>query len=440
MTLRLRAASATDVGNVRPNNQDDLLIVENHLYVVADGMGGHVAGEVASREAVEAMLDGYEETGSADDVRQAVRLANGAVWKRGTDDPAYRGMGTTVTAVAVVEADKLAIANVGDSRTYLLRNGELMPLTQDHSFVQEAVRSGQMTTTQAESHPRRSQLTRALGVSEDVDVDVDLLEPLTGDRLLLCSDGLWDEVGDDLIQMVLANHPDPEEATAKLVLWAKEAGGRDNVTVIVLDVLDGAEESRAIAAGAALDRAGDPATATSPTGVGTKVLADTEVASPSGSRLAADTSLMVPTPPPASRPRLVTWRVVTFVVVLLGVLGVAVVVVARSGPAWVVGLDGNAVVIREGDKVVERTALEVNQLPRTFQDELAQGQRVDDRADAEAYVAGLTRRALQEGTLTQGAGVVVTTTLPAAGPGTGTAPAPPPVPPGGATNSSVVGP
>ena len=183
MSLRLEAATASDVGNLRDNNQDDLLVVDGALFVVADGMGGHVAGEVASREAVDTMRSAYGSPGSSDDLRQAVRQANAAVWQRGEDDPSYRGMGTTVTAVAVLDGDRLAVANVGDSRTYLLRDHELVQLTQDHSFVQEAVRSGQLTRTQAESHPRRSQLTRALGVADDVEVDVEELEPRTGDRI-----------------------------------------------------------------------------------------------------------------------------------------------------------------------------------------------------------------------------------------------------------------
>ncbi len=448
MSLRLRAGAATDVGNIRDNNQDDLLIVDDAIYVVADGMGGHVAGEVASQEAVQALRDAYAAPGTTDDVRQAVRLANGAVWKRGTDDPSYRGMGTTVTAVAVVDDDKLAVANVGDSRTYLLRDGELVQLTEDHSFVQEAVRSGQLTRSQAESHPRRSQLTRALGVGDDVEVDVDVLEPRTGDRLLLCSDGLWDEVGDEVISMVLSNHDDPKEAASKLVLWAKEAGGRDNITVIVLDVVDGAEDARARAASAALDAAGDPRTATSR--AGTTLLADPDGdgSSASGaqggydpparwSTQRADTSLMAAAPaPPAERTRLITWRVVAFLVGLFAVLGAAAVVVIRSGPAWTVALDGNAVVVKEGNQIRERTPLQVNQLPPRIQEELARGKRVDDRTDAQEYVDGITRTALAERTLTPGAGVVVTTTSPT------TAPVPPP--PGGAptgpSGTSLVGP
>ena len=450
MSLRLRAGAATDVGNIRDNNQDDLLIVDDAIYVVADGMGGHVAGEVASREAVEALRDAYAAPGTVDDVRQAVRLANGAVWKRGTDDPSYRGMGTTVTAVAVVDDDHLAIANVGDSRSYLLRDGELLQLTEDHSFVQEAVRSGQLTRSQAESHPRRSQLTRALGVGDDVEVDVDVLEPRTGDRLLLCSDGLWDEVGDEVISMVLGNHRDPDEAASKLVLWAKEAGGRDNITVIVLDVVDGGEDARARSASAALDDAGDRRTATSR--AGTTLLADPHADGSSArggyepparwSTQKTDTSLMAAAPaPPAPRGRLITWRVVAFLVVLLAVLGAAAVLVVRSGPAWTVALDGNDVVVKEGNQIRERTPLQVNQLPPRIQDELARGKRVDSRIEAQEYVDGITRTALAERTLIPGAGFVVTTTTPT------TAAVPPPPPPGaaptaatGPATTTVVGP
>lgn len=411
MSLRLRAAAASDVGRLRENNQDDLLIVDDALFVVADGMGGHVAGEVASREAVDAMRNAYAVPGSMGDVRQAVRLANGAVWQRGDEDPSYRGMGTTVTAVAVVEGGRLAVANVGDSRTYLLRDDELVQLTKDHSFVQEAVRSGQLTRAQAESHPRRSQLTRALGVGDDVEVDVDLLEPLTGDRLLLCSDGLWDEVGDELIARVLTNHADPGDAASQLVMWANEAGGRDNITVIVVDVLDGDQQSRAVAASAALEEAGETSAGGSAAGGGAPAAgfeppARWKAPSTSGTQ---DRSLMQAAgpPPDSARPRLLTWRVLAFVVVLLGVLAAAAVIVSRGGPAWAVGLDGNDVVVRRGSTLVERKPLQVNQLPAAVRTELAQGKRMGDRAEAERYVDGITRTALRDGTITPGAGVVV---------------------------------
>lgn len=419
MTLRLRAAAATDVGNIRENNQDDLLIVEDALYVVADGMGGHVAGEVASREAVEAIQAAFSSPGSSDDLRQAVRTANGAVWKRGADEPSYRGMGTTVTAVAVVDEDKLAVANVGDSRTYLLRNDELHQLTQDHSFVQEAVRSGQLTRAQAESHPRRSQLTRALGVSDDVDVDIEVIEPLSGDRLLLCSDGLWDEVGDELIAMVLSGRRDPEEAASELVRWAKEAGGRDNITVIVIDVVDGGEAARAVAASAALDRSGDKQTATSRPAAATATLPveddEPQVGSPTGrwaqrpdGSLMQSANPLAATPAESPRSRLVTWRVVLFVAALLAVLGTAAVIVSRGGTAWAVTLDGNTVVVKEGDQIREATPLQLNQMPPDIRSELLQGRRFEDRAAADAYVDGITRRALAAGTLQPPGAAVVT--------------------------------
>lgn len=454
MSIRLRAAAATDVGNIRDNNQDDLLIIDDALFVVADGMGGHVAGEVAAREAVDAMRDAFEAPGSTDDLRQAVRLANGAVWQRGADEPSYRGMGTTVTAVAVADGDKLAIANVGDSRTYLLRGGDLLQLTQDHSFVQEAVRSGQLTRAQAESHPRRSQLTRALGVGDDVDVDIDVLEPHTGDRLLLCSDGLWDEVGDELIAMVLGGRKEPEEAASELVRWAKEAGGRDNITVIVLDVVDGGETERGVAATAALVEAGentsaisrtdtaavtppaddDPARPERPFGAGSAAPVGRQDATAGWNRPVDGSLMQAGDGEPgrrsrSPRSRLVTWRVVAFLVVLLGVLAAAAVIVSRADPVWAVALDGNTVVVKEGDEIRERTPLQLNQLTPDVRMELLRGsgKRVQDRAAAAAYVDRIGLQAAQAGTLPLPDGAILGSTSstlvgnPGGPPGTGTA-------------------
>lgn len=435
VSLRVRAAAATDVGNIRDNNQDDLLVVEGALFVVADGMGGHVAGEVASREAVEAMRDAYDGPGSTEDLRQAVRRANQAVWRRGTDEPSYRGMGTTVTAVAVVEGDRLAVANVGDSRTYLLRDKELVQLTRDHSFVQEAVRSGQLTPAQAESHPRRSQLTRALGVGDDVDVDVEVVDPHTGDRLLLCSDGLWDEVGDELIAMVLGGRRDPEDAASELVRWAKEAGGRDNITVIVLEVVDGGETKRGAAASVALEEDGQAPTATSRRPPAASPAEKDEIPGPRAGRArTGEGSLMQSASSlPVARTRLVTWRVVAFVVVLVGVLAVAAVIVLRGGPAWAVTLDGTTVVVKEGNEIRETKALQASELPADIQEELRRGKRVDDRAAAEAYIDGITRQAVKAGTRPVPGGSLVTTTT-AAGAATTAAP-----PGAGLTASTVIG-
>ncbi len=220
-------------------------------------------------------------------------------------------------------------------------------------------------------------------------------------------------MGDDAITMVLTNHATPEGAAAQLVLWAKEAGGRDNITVIVLDVVDGGEGERGRTASADLAAAGEAPTAVS-------LAAEADVADfshePKPWQAPAapieDRSLMQPAPPApaARRSGLLTWRVVAFFVVLAGVLGVATVLVLRSGPVWSVALDGNDVVVKEGDTIRERKQLQVNQLPASVRNELAQGRRVADQADADRYVDGITRQAIAEGTLGIGAGVVVTTT------------------------------
>lgn len=235
--MRLRGAAATDVGLVRETNQDNYLLLES-LFAVADGMGGHAAGELASAQAVETLRElGIPSTPT--ELGEAVQAANRAVWQRGISEPAHAGMGTTVTAVALVddpdgEGKVLAVANVGDSRTYLLRKGKLSSLTRDHSWVQEMVRAGQITGAQAEQHPKRSTLTRALGIGGTVQVDVDVIDPEVDDRYLLCSDGLWDELTPTRIQALLETLDDPHEAAARLVSDALGAGGRDNVTVVVI--------------------------------------------------------------------------------------------------------------------------------------------------------------------------------------------------------------
>jgi protein phosphatase len=449
--MRLRAGSATDVGNVRSMNQDDLLITDGAIFAVADGMGGHASGEVASAEAVAALRHAYEESGSVDDVRRAVELANEAVYRRGSSEPQHAGMGTTLTLAAVVDGGRLAIANVGDSRTYLLRDGELVQLTLDHSFVQEAVRHGQLSPEEAEHHPRRNQLTRALGVQDDVQVDVDLLDPLTGDRLLLCSDGLWDELGDQAMASILKRLADPDAAAAELVRLAKEAGGRDNITVVVVDVVEASTADRGLAASAALAAEGEEATAEAKPG-------DTRPGAPADAVVDQRPRPVivepVHTPPPhppeavaaalKDKPRLLTWRVGAFGAALVVVVAVAAVVLARGGKAYAVGVDGSDVVIRKGQVVVERTPLKVEQVPVGYQSQLLRGHPADDLATAHAYVDGLARAAVAAGTLQPGggAGVVVSSTSSVAtastaspAPGESTAPAT-----AATTPSSAIGP
>jgi PPM family protein phosphatase len=323
----LRVGATTHTGQVRPANEDSLLVTPT-VFVVADGMGGHEAGEVASQIAVEriAELLGGDALPSAETVVQAIRTANGDIFRAAIATPGQAGMGTTVTAIAVIgdhyagraepnidvddpvahsasrpeptdrpdtadegpadrdenngdqdngDQDKsnenngdqsngdsddvgtpalpgdvtpivpaepseaLVLANVGDSRTYLFRHGRLRRVTVDHSYVQELVSTGHLSEAEARTHPRRNIITRALGIEPEVKVDWWTLPLIRGDRFVLCSDGLVDEVDDDDITVTLTSESDPQDAADMLVKLANDAGGRDNITVIVVDVLEG---------------------------------------------------------------------------------------------------------------------------------------------------------------------------------------------------------
>jgi protein phosphatase len=238
--MKLKWGATTDVGMVRQQNEDAFHAEEN-LYIVADGMGGHNAGEVASALAVSTVRSGARMgIRTADQFRELVQQANTAIYTASLDDSTQSGMGTTLTAVAVIpgEEPRILIANVGDSRTYLFRSGALTRLSVDHSYVQELVNEGIITPEEARVHPRRNIVTRAMGIDRSVQVDVFSHLVRTGDRLVLCSDGLVDEVADIDIARVLTEHSDPQDTAEALVLVANANGGRDNTTVIVLDILD----------------------------------------------------------------------------------------------------------------------------------------------------------------------------------------------------------
>jgi protein phosphatase len=242
--MKLKWGASTDVGMVRQQNEDSYLAEEN-LYVVADGMGGHNAGEVASALAVTTLKAGAR-TGidSVERFRELVQQANTAIYTASLDDSTQSGMGTTLTALSIVagEEPRVLVANVGDARTYLWRNNALTRLSVDHSYVQELVNEGIITPEEARVHPRRNIVTRALGIDRSVVVDVFSHLVRTGDRIVLCSDGLVDEVSDADIAVVLGQHSDPQDTAEALVMVANTAGGRDNTTVIVVDVLDDISE------------------------------------------------------------------------------------------------------------------------------------------------------------------------------------------------------
>ena len=242
----------SDVGLVRGHNEDSFLL-RAPLFVVSDGMGGHAAGEVASSIAVETV--GELAPGTADDVLlgAAVEAANKAVIRGAEEGIGKPGMGCTATSV-LIEKNHVAVAHVGDSRVYLLHQGTLVRITHDHSYVEELVDSGQITADEARTHPSRSIITRALGSDPDMYADHFTLEVNTGDRLILCSDGLSGMIPDSEIESLAVSSATPQQAADNLVAAALTAGGADNVTVVVVDVLnDGlaAEARKRLARGAA---------------------------------------------------------------------------------------------------------------------------------------------------------------------------------------------
>ena len=242
--MKLKWGATTDVGMVRQQNEDAYLAEEN-LYIVADGMGGHNAGEVASALAVATVKAGAKSgIHSTEQFRELVQQANTAIYTASLDDSTQSGMGTTLTAMAVVpgEEPRILVANVGDSRTYLFRGGVLSRLSVDHSYVQELVNEGILTPEEARVHPRRNIVTRAMGIERSVMVDVFSHTVRTGDRVVLCSDGLVDEVADADISLVLSQHSDAQETAEALVMVANANGGRDNTTVVVVDILDDISE------------------------------------------------------------------------------------------------------------------------------------------------------------------------------------------------------
>ena len=240
----LRTAAATHTGYLRTTNQD-LALATSYLAAIADGMGGHLGGEVAARVAVEELLEAYQDR-TTEGLLAAVREANGAVYQRSRNERNLRGMGTTLTAVAVIgdESDgklRLALVNIGDSRCYLLDRPQhkVHKLTEDHSVVEEMVRSGELTPEEAAVHPHKHILTRVLGIEPTIEADCWELDLDPGSRLLLCSDGLTNELREQEIADVLLDKVDVEAAASELVRSALQRGGTDNVTVVVLEVVAG---------------------------------------------------------------------------------------------------------------------------------------------------------------------------------------------------------
>ncbi|HET7171471.1 MAG TPA: Stp1/IreP family PP2C-type Ser/Thr phosphatase [Gaiellales bacterium] len=228
------SAGLTQTGNVRRSNEDSFLM-RSPLFMVADGMGGALAGELASRMCAEAFaeLDLIQRQGE-EALRATIATANRRIWERSHSDAEASGMGTTVTAALVGDDGVVSFAHVGDSRAYLLRDGALQRLSEDHSLVHELVRQGQLSEVEAEQHPQRSVITRALGTEEEVQIDTFSLPAKPGDVLLLCTDGLNTMVSEPDIAEMLASQTEATEVARRLVRAALKAGGEDNVTAVVV--------------------------------------------------------------------------------------------------------------------------------------------------------------------------------------------------------------
>ena len=235
-----RASALTDTGRRRPHNEDTF-VCDPPLFAVADGVGGAQAGEIASRLAAAALEERPPTALGVETLAGLIQTANDRIYRHSLDDPAAAGMGTVMTVLLVDEdAGDIAIGHVGDSRAYRLRDGVFEQLTPDHSLVGELVRSGRLSTEEAEHHPHRSVITRAVGTEPTVDVETLTVAASPGDLYLICSDGLTDIVRDDQIaELIKAADHDPDAAAEALVAAANRAGGIDNITVVLFEIIEG---------------------------------------------------------------------------------------------------------------------------------------------------------------------------------------------------------
>ncbi|HWN21859.1 MAG TPA: Stp1/IreP family PP2C-type Ser/Thr phosphatase [Gaiellaceae bacterium] len=250
MTLG-RSASVTDPGRRRRRNEDSY-VCEPPLFAIADGMGGAQAGEVASRLAAAVLQEANGAELSETLIAELIQEANRRVFQRSSEDAATSGMGTTMTVALVDDpGESIVVGHVGDSRAYRVRGGELEQLTEDHSLVGELLRSGRLSAEEAEIHPQRSVITRAIGTEPDVDVDTFTIPARPGDLFLLCSDGLTDMIPDREILSILDGEDDLDAAARALVDAANSAGGEDNITVVLFQIAAAGEDTVRLPAAAA---------------------------------------------------------------------------------------------------------------------------------------------------------------------------------------------
>jgi protein phosphatase len=372
------SGAATDVGQVRAHNEDTFAVAGT-VFVVADGMGGHNGGEIASQIAVDRLV-GIGPVSSINDLVRGVQEANADILERSREQPEFRGMGTTVVMLADIErvgSHRLGVVNVGDSRLYRLTDSGLHQHTEDHSLVEALVRDGRLTRAEAAVHPQRNIVTRALGIDDMVLVDAWELIPVVGDRYVLCSDGLFGEIDDGEIHEVLRATSSPQDAADELVRRAREAGGRDNITVVVVDVVE---------ADPGVEGPDDRVT-----GIHKALSGNTGPTTPEPHRDETPSGFV----PPA-----MTWRVGLFAAAVLAVMiGMLVVVsaIGRSGYTVAEGDNGTVVILkgRDGgflffDQTIEfESDIDIDELPPMAVSAVRDGQRFDALETAELYLENL---------------------------------------------------
>lgn len=242
----MNISALTDVGLVRNNNEDSFFKSTDFdfpLFIVADGMGGHNAGETASKMAVEIIKQYFIENNNSlnsgqkliDIIKNSIKDANESIYKFSKTDDIYSGMGTTITLAYILKED-IYIGHVGDSRAYLIQDNSICQITEDHSLVQELVKSGSITIEEGKTHPQRNMITRAAGTSEDIEVDIIIKEYIKGDIFFICSDGLSNMISDTEIKNTFNKKSSIKNACEDLINKAKENGGRDNITVIAIEL------------------------------------------------------------------------------------------------------------------------------------------------------------------------------------------------------------
>lgn len=382
-SLFVSHGAQTHSGQVR-NNNEDAFLVQDRLFVVADGMGGHSAGEVASGLAVSSLRDGATAITDEASLAAALHTANEVIHTESMMNHVRHGMGTTIAAL-LANDDAIVVAHVGDARIYRWVDGTLSRVTKDHSYVQELVDEGIITLEEARVHPRRNIVTRALGIDAEVDISTATLPVTIGGRYVLCSDGLVDEVTDSEISAILGRHESAQAAAEALVTAANSAGGRDNVTVIVVDVLP---------EGAAL-----PESSSSSLRVAESSSDDSPAPVAASGISAAPSDNVLATPVlPKARVGLSLGFILFWTALAAIVLSVLIVFAAYGRTGYFVGFEGSDVVIYKGrpggvlwfDPTVEaRTPLKERDLTEEMAQEILGNPTFGDAASAQRYVNGI---------------------------------------------------